>query len=129
MHGPSRSRWRSRLIAAIVVLGITALAVAVARCPDPAGGLVLCLPLWAALYAAFALLYAALEVPFCADLLDGHGRQEKPAGAAEMHEENRRPVVEEVVLRGRHLQPAGEGRVHRRAHAMPEYHGAEGEQP
>jgi hypothetical protein len=60
MHGPSRPRWRLCLIAAAVVLGVAALAVAVARCPDPAGGLVLCLPLWAALYAAFALLYAAL---------------------------------------------------------------------
>jgi hypothetical protein len=51
-------------LAAAPLLGVAlALAAVVTLSPGTASALVLCLPLWAAAYAGFALLYAGLAAP------------------------------------------------------------------
>jgi hypothetical protein len=61
MNGPHKPRWPSRLPAVGGGLGLVALAAtliaALAHYPGRAVGLLLCLPLWAVLYAGSALLY------------------------------------------------------------------------
>ena len=68
MDGPRSPRWLLLLLAVGGVLGLVALAAPLAaplaRSPVPAVSLLLCLPLWATLYAGFAVLYAVVDVPW-----------------------------------------------------------------
>jgi hypothetical protein len=62
-----------RLITIVLLLGVTTSVPFVPALPPvPPAVLILSLPLWAAAYAGFALLYAALEAPPTA----GHGHPE-----------------------------------------------------
>jgi hypothetical protein len=64
MSNRCRARRPLRLITTVLLLGVsTSVPFVPALPPVPPAVLILCLPLWAAAYAGFALLYAALEAP------------------------------------------------------------------